>query len=202
MHGSFWGYRRYDRGHDESGGFVSPVVHFLDHGNVDGLIDLFCEDAIYTHGERRSEGRDEISELFRKREASGSRTSRHINSGLRLSDIVFLSDKRGDSSQAEGRIDLVDEEPFVESEHYLVLEKPVPTRDSSKIEVVELFAYGCPHCYEFEPVIRKWGGQQASDVDFWYFPAVWNRAMELYARAFYAARELNVAEIIHHPLNG
>jgi len=62
----------------------ADFVNFLDFGNVDALIDLFCEDAIYTHGERRSEGRAQIAELFRRRAATGTRTSRHIYSGLRL----------------------------------------------------------------------------------------------------------------------
>lgn len=93
-----------------------------------------------------------------------------------------------------------EQDAFIAGEHYVVLDDPVPRRDSSKIEVVQMFSYGCPHCYEFEPLIKDWSRQQASDVDFWYFPAVWNRSMELYARAFYAARELNVAEIVHHPL--
>jgi cyclophilin family peptidyl-prolyl cis-trans isomerase/predicted DsbA family dithiol-disulfide isomerase len=89
---------------------------------------------------------------------------------------------------------------FVAGEHYVVLDKPVATRDSSKIEVVEMFSYGCPHCYEFEAHINKWGKQQGGDVDFWYSPAVWSKTMELYARAFYAARELNVMDEIHFPL--
>lgn len=92
------------------------------------------------------------------------------------------------------------EDAFVAGEHYVVLDKPVATRDSSKIEVVEMFSYGCPHCYEFEAHINEWGKQQAGDVDFWYTPAVWSKTMELYARAFYAARELNVTEKIHFPL--
>ena len=41
---------------------------------------------------------------------------------------------------------------------------------------------------------------QASDVDFWYSPAVWSKTMGLYARAFYAARALNVMDEIHFPL--
>jgi thiol:disulfide interchange protein DsbA len=80
------------------------------------------------------------------------------------------------------------------------LDRPVPTRDNSKIEVVEMFTYGCPHCYEFEPLVKAWGKQQASDVDFWVFPAVWSRPMKLYARAFYIANELNVSDKIHAPL--
>ena len=89
---------------------------------------------------------------------------------------------------------------FVEGEHYVVLDRPVPTRDSSKVEVVEMFSYGCPHCYEFETPIKAWSKQQPDDVDFWAFPAVWNKSMELYAGAFYAARELKVEEKIHQPL--
>ncbi|VAW59836.1 Peptidyl-prolyl cis-trans isomerase PpiB [hydrothermal vent metagenome] len=91
-------------------------------------------------------------------------------------------------------------EPYVEGEHYIVLDKPVPTRNSSKVEVIEMFSYGCPHCYEFEPSVKGWAKEQSADVDFWFFPAVWNKPMALYARAFYAAHELNVFEKIHMPL--
>lgn len=89
---------------------------------------------------------------------------------------------------------------FVAGEHYIVLDEPVATRDSSKVEVVEMFSYGCSHCYEFEPIIKGWGKQQADDVDFWFFPAVWSRAMKLYAKAFYTIDELDVAGKIHLPL--
>ena len=74
----------------------TDFVYFLDHDEVDALIDLFCDDAIYTHGERRSEGRSEIAELFRKRAASGTRTARHISSGLRL-NIESATQARGTS---------------------------------------------------------------------------------------------------------
>jgi len=89
---------------------------------------------------------------------------------------------------------------FIAGEHYVVLENPVATRDSSKVEVIEMFSYGCPHCYEFEPLIKGWGRQQDSDVDFWSFPAVWNEPMKLFAQAFYTAQELNVLDKIHHPM--
>jgi thiol:disulfide interchange protein DsbA len=100
-------------------------------------------------------------------------------------DIVILSAKR---------------EQFISGVHYVVLDKPVPIRDSSKVEVVEAFSYGCPHCFGFESLMAQWRKEQASDVDFWIFPAVWNELMKLYARAFYAIQELNVAEKMHFPL--
>lgn len=120
-------------------------------------------------------------------------------------DVVLLSVKRRSPVDSVKEIKATDiseeiQDSFVAGEHYVVLDRPVPTRDNSKIEVVEMFTYGCPHCYEFEPLVKAWGKQQASDVDFWYFPAVWSRPMKLYARAFYVANELNVSEKIHAPL--
>jgi cyclophilin family peptidyl-prolyl cis-trans isomerase len=127
-------------------------------------------------------------------------------------DVVLLSVKRKaltapvkDVKKADAPEQKVDaaekkQDSFVAGEHYIVLDEPVATRDSSKIEVVEMFSYGCPHCYEFEALINAWRKQQASDVDFWYSPAVWSKTMGLYARAFYAARALNVMDEIHFPL--
>lgn len=62
----------------------NDFCYFLDHGLVDELVDLFCEDAIYTHGERQSCGQNEIRQLFAGRKGAKGRTSRHILSGLRL----------------------------------------------------------------------------------------------------------------------
>lgn len=63
----------------------TAFAHHLDHDEIDELVDLFAADALYTHGERISRGRDEIERLFRQRAAKGPRTSRHLLSGLRLS---------------------------------------------------------------------------------------------------------------------
>lgn len=62
----------------------AAFTHHLDHNEIGSLVTLFTADAVYTHGERRSEGRDEIEALFRSRVAKGPRTSRHLLSGLRL----------------------------------------------------------------------------------------------------------------------
>jgi len=62
----------------------AAFTQHLDHGDIGALVDLFTADAVYTNGPRRSEGRDEIEALFRKRVAGGPRTSRHLYSGLRL----------------------------------------------------------------------------------------------------------------------
>jgi hypothetical protein len=74
----------------------AAFAHHLDHGEVDALVDLFAEDALYTHGSRRSEGRAAIEALFRNRTAGGPRTSRHLYSGLRF-DIESRTRARGTS---------------------------------------------------------------------------------------------------------
>lgn len=62
----------------------TAFTYHLDHGDVPALVELFTEDALYTHGPRRSEGRAAIEALFRGRSAAGPRTARHLYSGLRL----------------------------------------------------------------------------------------------------------------------
>ncbi len=62
----------------------TAFTYNLDHAKLDELVDLFTEDALYTHARRRSEGREEIRKLFVARAADGVRTVRHLASGLRL----------------------------------------------------------------------------------------------------------------------
>ena len=58
----------------------------------------------------------------------------------------------------------------------------------SKIEVLEFFHYGCPHCRDFYPLITAWKKKPA-DVAFRAVPAVWNNAqLSGLARLFYAAQ--------------
>lgn len=89
---------------------------------------------------------------------------------------------------------------FVEGEHYARLSQPVRTRDADKIEVVEVFWYGCPHCFHLEPLVDAWAAEQPEDVDFWRSPAIWNRTMRTHARAFYTARALGVLDELHGPI--
>ena len=119
-----------------------------------------------------------------------------------VNDVQLFSIKRKIAKAKAGKqvSEKITEKKYIAGEHYVVLDKPVATRDSNKIEVVEMFSYGCPHCYEFEPVVKQWGNLQSKDVDFWFFPAVWSNSMRMLAKAFYVAQELNVADKIHMPL--
>ncbi|MBB3169669.1 thiol:disulfide interchange protein DsbA/DsbL [Simiduia aestuariiviva] len=89
---------------------------------------------------------------------------------------------------------------YEEGKHYVVLDNPVRTSSADKIEVTEVFWYGCGHCFHFEPLVKAWKEKQADDVAFVRSPAMWNKAMELHARAFYTAAALNVLDTMHDPL--
>ena len=65
----------------------ADFCYYLDHGETDRLVDLFTADAKYTHGDRSSVGRDAINELFSNRNAPGTRTARHMQTGLRFKVI-------------------------------------------------------------------------------------------------------------------
>ena len=85
-------------------------------------------------------------------------------------------------------------ETYVEGENYDLITPPVRTANPDKIEVAEFFWYGCGHCYTFEPMIAAWKKTLPEDVAFRGSPAMWNKLMELHARAFYAAEVLGVLE--------
>lgn len=89
---------------------------------------------------------------------------------------------------------------YVEGTHYERLSEPVRTADPARIEVVELFWYGCSHCFHFEPLLAKWRPTIAADVDFHRSPAMWNKLMAVHAQAFYAAEALGVLEKMNQPL--
>lgn len=67
-----------------------------------------------------------------------------------------------------------------------------PTITKNKVEVVELFWYGCPHCFHFEADLKKWLANKPDNVVFYRVPAVFNPAWALHARAFYAATSLGL----------
>lgn len=66
----------------------------------------------------------------------------------------------------------------------------MPTANEGKIEVAEVFWYGCPHCYNFKPIIEAWEKQLPEDVDFVLLPAALNRSWAAHAQTFYALQAM------------
>jgi thiol:disulfide interchange protein DsbA len=84
--------------------------------------------------------------------------------------------------------------------HYQLLPTPMETRNSEMIEVVEVFHYGCVHCFNFDPVLEKWREQQHRDVQFRRLPAIWNETLRMWAQAYFAAEVLSVIDAVHYPI--
>jgi len=84
--------------------------------------------------------------------------------------------------------------------NYDLLPIPVETADPNKIEVVEIFSYGCPHCFDFEPSIEAWRAKQPSDVQFRRVPAVFREDWKILAQAYYAAEVLGVVDKVNRPI--
>lgn len=82
---------------------------------------------------------------------------------------------------------------------YQTLARPVNTEDASKIEVTEVFWYGCIHCFRLEPMLEDWVASLPEDVNFNHVPAIWHPTMEVHARIYYASRALGVLEQTHWP---
>lgn len=73
---------------------------------------------------------------------------------------------------------------------------PVVDNDA-RHEVVELFWYGCSHCFDFEPHVKKWKQSKAEDVYFVRVPAIFNAKWEQHARAYYALELMGELERGH-----
>ena len=83
---------------------------------------------------------------------------------------------------------------------YRELSPAQPTDTAGKIEVIEFFWYGCPHCYNFEPVLGPWVKKMPKDTQFRRIPAIFNDEWEQSARAYYALEAIGEGERLHQPL--
>lgn len=80
---------------------------------------------------------------------------------------------------------------YKEGTHYQRLVPSQPTiGGADKIEVAEFFWYGCPHCYDLEPIINRWDEDKPANVRFVRVPAMWNEVLELHAKLFYTEEVL------------
>ena len=78
--------------------------------------------------------------------------------------------------------------------------QPISTDNPAKIEVMEIFWYGCPHCYHMEEPLNAWVKKLPSDVYFKRMPGLPNPSWAPMAKAFYAMETLGVGEKLHTKL--
>lgn len=85
---------------------------------------------------------------------------------------------------------------YKEGVHYKKLTQ-VTTTVSDKIEVLEFFWYGCPHCYSFEPHVKAWKKTLSDNVKFARVPAIFRPDWEIQARTYYALSNMGLIETAH-----
>ncbi len=83
-------------------------------------------------------------------------------------------------------------------EHYSPARKSLPDPTKGQPDVIEIFWYGCPHCYHFDPAVEKWRENKPEDVKFQRMPSSLGRPVGiLHSRAFYTAEALGILDKMH-----
>ena len=73
----------------------------------------------------------------------------------------------------------------VEGREFVRLKSAVPVETGKKIEVIEFFSYGCPHCADLEPHLQAWFKRLPADVQVRRVPVAFQPAWENLARVYY-----------------
>jgi thiol:disulfide interchange protein DsbA len=80
---------------------------------------------------------------------------------------------------------------------YATLEPPQPTEGSGKVEVLEFFWYGCPHCYALEPEVVAWAKRAPKDVVLKRVPAYPSEAWGEGAKIYYTLEAMGLLDQYH-----
>ena len=83
---------------------------------------------------------------------------------------------------------------------YMEINPPQPTEAQGKVEVIEFFWYGCPHCYALEPVLNPWVKKLPKEASFRRVPAIFNEQWGVAARVFYTLEAIDEDARMHSPL--
>ena len=83
---------------------------------------------------------------------------------------------------------------------YTQIDPPQPAEAKGKVEVIEFFWYGCPHCYTLEPHIEAWLKKLPPDVEFRRVPAVFNQRWGHDAAIYYTLEAMGLLDKLHRPL--
>lgn len=82
----------------------------------------------------------------------------------------------------------------VDPDKYTVLQKPINVSTGDKIEVAELFWYGCGHCFALEPHVEKWKENMPENAEFVKVPAIFSKRWEFHGKAYYTMEALGVLD--------
>ena len=77
-----------------------------------------------------------------------------------------------------------------EGKEYLRLKNPQPVETGKKIEVIEFFSYGCPHCADLEPILQGWIKTMPADVQLRRIPVMYQERWIPLAKVYYTLEAL------------
>jgi thiol:disulfide interchange protein DsbA len=80
---------------------------------------------------------------------------------------------------------------------YKVMPVPQPVETKGKVEVIEFFWYGCPHCYDFEPELNAWLKRQPKDVSFRKVPVAFRDDFMPHSQLFYALEAIGKSDALN-----
>ena len=89
---------------------------------------------------------------------------------------------------------------YEEGKEYNKLNTALATQTGDKIEVLEFFWYGCPHCFHLEPALEKWLKNKPDNVHFIRVPAPLNPSWMVHTKTYYALELMGVGEKYHQDL--
>jgi len=88
--------------------------------------------------------------------------------------------------------------PFEEELHWFTVIPEQPGGEGDRIQLIEFFWYGCPHCYTLEPHLNAWLAKKPDNVDFTRIPAMFDRPeVVLHAQTYYALELMGVIDELH-----
>jgi protein dithiol oxidoreductase (disulfide-forming) len=90
--------------------------------------------------------------------------------------------------------------PPVKDKEYTLVEPAMPPLDTNtggKVEVIEFFYYGCPHCYNLQPALKAWLKNAPKDIAFTRMPTVFRESWVPLTRTYYALETIGVLEKVH-----
>jgi len=82
----------------------------------------------------------------------------------------------------------------VDSSKYQDTREPFTVTTGDKIEVTELFWFGCGHCFSLEPALKEWKKNMPANAEFRKVPAIFSKQWEFHGQAFYTMQALDAPE--------
>ncbi len=122
-------------------------------------------------------------------ESAGTEAAAPADNGALGKDIVLAANSTGTPVKTDWQ--------YEEGKHFSALSTAQGTSSSpGKIEVAEVFWYGCSHCYNLEPLLSDWMKKLPADVSFVRIPVMWNPTNEIHGRVYYTAEALGKVDQI------